>query len=589
MELRKSLKSMSVEDHKAMKIIENTISKVDGHYQIGLLGKQEDPDLPFNRVAAQARLHHLKRHFSRDPDLEAKYRAVIEEYVNKGYARKLTPEEATKRSRITWYLLHHPIFNINKPDKCHVVFDAAAKSDGTSLNDQLFQGPDLTNSLTGVLIRFPEEEIAFTADLEAMFHRVKVLPRDADALRFLWWSGSLDNPPPDEYQMLVHIFGAASSPCCANRAVRQTVDDNEEQFGPEVINTVCRNFYFDDVLKSVPNEENVIHLTEQLIQLMKEGGFHLTKFTSNSHKLLATLPEKERANPALNLDLDQLHIGRALGLHWDTVSDTFLFKVTHTNKPPTKCGILSTVSSLFDPLGFMGPFILPVKVLLQELRRMGIQWDKRVPEPLLTQWHRWMESLPLVAKIKIPRCFRNASRATTTNVQLHYFSDSSNRGYGAVSYLRLVDDQGRVHHTFVMGKTCNTPLKQWSIPCLELQAAVVSRRLHVLIPDELDLPVHSVTFWTDSLTVLQYISNEKRRFKPFVANRVNEIHDTSTPEQWRHEPTSLNPANEGSWGMEIHSLKPNCHWLSGPKFLLQPEDHWPVQEIGNIPDNDKEI
>ena len=127
-----------------------------------------------------------------------------------------------------------------------MVFDAAAKSDGTSLSDQLYQGPDLANSLTGALIRFREGEIAFTADLEAMFHQVTVLPRDADALRFLWWSGSWDNPP-EEYQMLVHIFGAASSPCCANKSVRQT-DDNEEWFSPEVINTVRRNFYVDDVL-----------------------------------------------------------------------------------------------------------------------------------------------------------------------------------------------------------------------------------------------------------------------------------------------------------------------------------------------------
>ena len=140
-----------------------------------------------------------------------------------------------------------------------------------------------------------------------------------------------------------------------------------------------------------------------------------------------------------------------------------------------------------------------------------------------------------------------------------------------------------------MGKTRNTPLKQWSVPRLELQAAVVSTRLHVLIHDELDLPVHSVTFWTDSLTVLQYITNEKRRFKPFIANRVNEIHDASAPEQWRYVPTSLNPADEGSRGMEIHSLKPNCRWLSGPKFLLQPEDQWPVREIGNVPNDDKEI
>ena len=85
------------------------------------------------------------------------------------------------------------------------MFDAAAGFNGVSLNDQLYQGPDLANSLIGVLIRFREEEIAFTAELEAMFHQVKVLPKDADALRFLWWSGSL-NDPSHEYQMLVHIL-----------------------------------------------------------------------------------------------------------------------------------------------------------------------------------------------------------------------------------------------------------------------------------------------------------------------------------------------------------------------------------------------
>ena len=97
-----------------MEIIENAISKVDGYYQMRLLWKKEDPNLPFNSAAAEARLQHLKRRYSRDPDLQSKYRAVLEEYVNKGYARKLTPQEVVRRSRITWYLPHHPAFNINK-------------------------------------------------------------------------------------------------------------------------------------------------------------------------------------------------------------------------------------------------------------------------------------------------------------------------------------------------------------------------------------------------------------------------------------------------------------------------------------------
>ena len=178
-----------------MKIIGTTMSKVDDHYQTGLFWKMDDPSLSFNRAAAEVRLQHLKKRFSRDPNVESKYRTVINEYVDKGYTRKLTPEEAARKSRITWYLPHHPVFNVNKPNKCRVVFDAAARFNGVSLNDQLYQGTDTANSLIGVLIRFHEEETAFTAYLEAMFHEVKVLPKDADALRFLWWSGSLNDPP----------------------------------------------------------------------------------------------------------------------------------------------------------------------------------------------------------------------------------------------------------------------------------------------------------------------------------------------------------------------------------------------------------
>ena len=587
--VKETLGSMSVEDRKALKIIENTISKVDGHYQMGLLWRQEVSYLPFNRTLAEARLQALKRRFNRDPGLEEKYRSVIDDYVAKGYARQLSEEEAFKRSKITWYLPHHPVLNINKPNKVRMVFDAATKFDGISLNDRLYHGPDLTNNLVGVLIRFREEITAFTADIEAMFHQVKVLPEDADALRFLWWDLSSSHPPK-EYQMLVHIFGATSSPCCANKALQQTADDNKARYSPEVIKTVHRNFYVDDVLKSAPTTEKAIWLADQLTRLLSEGGFHLTKFTSNSTLVLKALPQEERANPSINLDLSQLPISRALGLHWDTSLDTLQFKVVPTNKPPTKRGILSMVSSLYDPLGFLVPFLLPVKVLLQELWRQDVQWDDPLPEPLLTQWNGWVESLPLVANIKIPRCFKSFSRnRVITDVQMHYFSDASNKGYAAVGYLRLVDDSGKIHCAFVMGKTRNSPLRQWSVPRLELQSAVVATRLHLLIREELDIPLQGVTFWTDSLTTLQYITNEKRRFKPFVANRVNEIHEASTPQQWRHVPTSLNPADDGSRGMKLHNQDSNCRWLSGPSFLLKPEEQWPVRRIGNIPEDDSEV
>ena len=140
-----------------------------------------------------------------------------------------------------------------------------------------------------------------------------------------------------------------------------------------------------------------------------------------------------------------------------------------------------------------------------------------------------------------------------------------------------------------MGKTRNTPLKQWSVPRLELQAAVITTRLHLLIREELDLPLVGVTFWSDSLTTLQYIVNERRRFKPFVANRVNEIREVSTPQQWRYVPTSLNPADDGSRGMELHKLNSKCRWLCGPSFLLRPDEEWPSLSIGSVSEHDSEV
>ena len=137
-------KSMSFEDRQAMKTIEESISKVDGHYQIALPWREEDVHLQFNRPLAKARLQHLKSRLKKSDDLSSKYKSVIQDYVDTGYARKLSPEEAEERSSKTWYLPHHPVLNPNKPVKVRVVFDAAGKYQGTSLNDNLLQGPDLT-------------------------------------------------------------------------------------------------------------------------------------------------------------------------------------------------------------------------------------------------------------------------------------------------------------------------------------------------------------------------------------------------------------------------------------------------------------
>jgi len=124
------------------------------------------------------------------------------------------PFEELETNAPTWNLPHHPVLNHNKPNKVRVVFDCSASHKGVCLNDVLMQGPDLVNSLVGVLLRFRKERIAITADIEAMFHQVRVHPPDTHALRFLRWPGGDLSAIPLTYQMLVHLFGATSSIMC---------------------------------------------------------------------------------------------------------------------------------------------------------------------------------------------------------------------------------------------------------------------------------------------------------------------------------------------------------------------------------------
>ena len=140
-----------------------------------------------------------------------------------------------------------------------------------------------------------------------------------------------------------------------------------------------------------------------------------------------------------------------------------------------------------------------------------------------------------------------------------------------------------------MGKARSAPIREWTNPRLELHAAVLAARLSKMILIDLDLQVDKVFFWSDSMTSLQYIKNRTRRFQTFVANRVAEIHETTSPEQWHHIPGAANPADDGSRGVSVHYFQAECRWWSGPKFLWQPEHSWSIVPVEDLKDDDEEI
>ena len=174
--------SMSLEDKEVLEIMKETVTLVKGPYQIGLPWKRRPPLISNNRSLAESRSDQLKRRLLKNEDLRAKYTTTINEYFSKGHAAKpISGELLPTEGKLVWYLPHHPVFHPRKPGKVRVVFDCAAKFLGVSLNDTLLQGPDLNNNLIGVLMRLRQEPVAVVADIESMFHQVRVDPEDCDA------------------------------------------------------------------------------------------------------------------------------------------------------------------------------------------------------------------------------------------------------------------------------------------------------------------------------------------------------------------------------------------------------------------------
>ena len=330
----------------------------------------------------------------------------------------------------------------------------------------------------------------------------------------------------------------------------------------------------DDCLCSVSSVQEGVKIVTQLPQLLQKGGFHLTKWSLNNSSVLQAVPGPERSTLLLNLDLDN-SIERVLGIRWNIQRDVFEFRV---NIPPhslTRRGILSTLSSLFDPLGFVSPIILNPKNLLQNLCKQGLNWDDDISDTEAVQWQAWLQTLTQLQKFTVSRCYKPADFDRIISYELHHFSDASANAYGACTYLRVVDDHGRIQCSLIMAKSRLAPMKTVSIPRLELTAAVLSVRLDILLQKELQITACTSTFWSDSTAVLHIIHNSRKRFPVFVANRVSIIERHTDVSDWKYIPSKANPADITTRPITMEAFLNSKTWLNGPKFLLLSQDNWP--------------
>ncbi|XP_044183283.1 uncharacterized protein LOC122963962 [Acropora millepora] len=579
----------------------DTIRACDGRYEVSLPWKEQHALLPDNYALAVSRLASVLKRLRGNPKLFAEYNRIIEEQSLQGIISDVDPHAPVQVGRLH-YLPHHPVVREDKQTtKVRIVYDASAKSTGPSLNDCLHAGPSLISDIPDVLMRFRYHQIALAADIEKAFLMVQVAKADRDFLRFLW----INDPTSEDPNIVVKrfnrvVFGVTSSPFLLNGTVRHHVSNYKVE-DPQFVNDFLSSLYVDDFNGGKDSVHEAFQLYSKAKSRMKEGGFNLRKWISNSEKLMqwinqeegvpimeaSMVSEEDKTYTQTQLGVNNSTIScerKILGLNWNIEKDTFMFYFDWLVQfarelPLNKCSVLKVVAKLYDPLGLISPLFITVKALFQDLCKLKIGWDKPLDEELTLRYSSWLSDLLKVKCIPIERRYVPNSEENVISLQIHGFGDSSEVAYAAVVYLRIETNEG-AYTQLVMSKTRVAPLAKQTIPRLELLAALILSRLInrvrvALLPV---IKVDEVYCWTDSMTKLHWIKGVERNYKQFVENRVREIRQNVPPESWGHCPGIENPADLPSRGMKAEALKQSEIWWHGPPWLVEGKEMWPKFE-----------
>ncbi|XP_039531128.1 uncharacterized protein LOC120485874 [Pimephales promelas] len=253
--------------------------------------------------------------------------------------------------------------------------------------------------------------------------------------------------------------------------------------------------------------------------------------------------------------------------------------------------IYHVLASQYDPLGYMIPYTTRAKVLVQRLWDKKREWDDpQLPEELITSWLEWEKELSGIEKISLPRCYVSSQMDhQSCRYDIHVFCDASEQAYGSVAYLRTEDKEGQVEVIFVAARSRVAPRKQQSIPRLELCAALTGAQLSQLLNTELTIPIHSTTLWSDSTTVLTWLTSSSCRYKVFVGTRVAEIQEITASANWRYVRSADNPADDITRGKPLRDLATGSRWSQGPAFLKLPPASWPGQPPLSFEESSSEL
>ena len=570
-------------------------------YEVKLPWKEDCHPSSNGYQLCESRLRSLHHRLRKDSSLLSEYDNIIQQQLKAGIVEEVPTEELTNKAASQSYYLPHlaVVRKDRETTKVRVVYDGSAKASKKekSLNDCLQTGPNNLPHVFDMLANFRKNIVGLTADIEKAFLMVGIQDDQRDFLRFLW----LDNPS-SENPKIIHlkftrlVFGLRPSPAILGETILHHLELHK-QSDPEIAEILGKSFYVDDLLTGECNDEKALAIYQRAKKLMAEGGFNLRKWKTNSPELQREIAESESVAKSIseqnvnkdddesyakantqglssNTPIDEDIFVKVLGMNWNTHTDEIIFSFSSLSKyasslPLTKRSVLKVTAKIYDPMGFLSPLTVEMKILFQELCLEKTNWDTELKGESLRRWKSFLKELSLVDCYRIPRCYFVRQ---PVDIQLHGFSDASERAYAAVVYVRSTYSDGQVEVRLVASKSRVAPIKRQTIPRLELLGALILARLVNKLKSLGDeIPV---TLWTDSMSTLCWIKNE-RIWKQYVGQRVDEIRRLTPTNAWRHCPGEINPADLPSRGLRSKELSSCKTWWNGPNFLRNPVDQWP--------------
>ena len=253
-----------------------------------------------------------------------------------------------------------------------------------------------------------------------------------------------------------------------------------EQSNPEVrdISATARDtFYVDDDLDSTSNPTEAKRKVEVVDETCRRSGFQLRKWASNYPEVLAAVTPDRRADVGcdVNLGTDSLNELTTLGMKWRPETDKLTYRAPEMKEVTTRRELLSNMTKLFDPLGLVSPWTLNCRVLVQNLCKRKLTWDEPIPDEHLKKWIKWRYGTQAVTEIQFDRCVNSYYPDSNSAYQQHVFSDASEKGHGAVAYIRTEGTE-KIESRLIYARSRVNPLKGETIPRAELVAAALGAK-----------------------------------------------------------------------------------------------------------------